>query len=71
MVLFGDGFDHTEDRGWPGGAFYSYSINGTGRLGRLAQFVHSGQKNYVFADGHVEAKTREESQSPELWAPSL
>ncbi len=71
MIVFGGGFDHAEDSGWPGGAFYSYSINGRNRLGGPAQFIHNGQKVYIFADGHAEAIIRSEAKSSKLWDPSL
>ena len=72
MILFGDGYNHHTNDGSPTAGFYSEAINGTSRLGGLTDFIHSKKKNLVFADGHVESKTRSFcAGNSEHWDPSL
>jgi len=58
MILFGDGYNHHTNDSTPSPGFYSQAIKGTGRLGGEFDYIHSKKKNLIFADGHVDPKTR-------------
>jgi len=58
MILIGDGFNHNTNNGNPNPGYYANRISGGAMLGGIFDFIHNKKKNLVFADGHVEAKTR-------------
>lgn len=72
MLFLGDGYNHTTNDGVSAPGFYAWAINGSSRLGAPFDFIHNNEKNLVFVDGHVEAKTRSFcSGTSRYWDPAL
>ena len=72
MILFGDGYNHHTNDATPSAGFYSEAINGGARLGGEFDYIHSKKKNLIFADGHVDVKTRSFcSGTTRYWDPDL